>query len=216
MNETTQAEICKAITENSNIRNKRILEVGCGSGRITSHLVKHTLNITAIDPCTASIRSAQNSYPQIEFLVGSGEKTEFKDSTFDAVIFSLSLHHQNPVLALKEAQRVIKPTGNIIIIEPVIGGQFENVCVHMDNENLAKESAQEAVLNSGMRMPVSKIFGSVWEFDCKEELYAWLADYYEKPVDTEAKANIEKTLSACIDDKPLSLESMNRIQILAN
>lgn len=87
MNETTQAEICKAITENSNIRNKRILEVGCGSGRITSHLVKHTLNITAIDPCTASIRSAQNSYPQIEFLVGSGEKTEFKDSTFDAVIF---------------------------------------------------------------------------------------------------------------------------------
>ncbi|MEZ4595086.1 MAG: class I SAM-dependent methyltransferase, partial [Chloroflexota bacterium] len=37
---------------------QRVLEIGCGNGRITTHLAPHAAHITAIDPNTERIAQA--------------------------------------------------------------------------------------------------------------------------------------------------------------
>ena len=42
---------------------QRVLEVGCGNGRITTHLAPHAAHITAIDPNAERIAAAQTKLP---------------------------------------------------------------------------------------------------------------------------------------------------------
>ncbi len=42
---------------------QRVLEVGCGNGRITTHLAPHAAHITAIDPNTERIAAAKAELP---------------------------------------------------------------------------------------------------------------------------------------------------------
>ncbi len=47
----------------------------------------------------------------------SYEKLPFKDKTFDKVIMSMLLSHlDNPIFALKEARRVLRDSGNLILV----------------------------------------------------------------------------------------------------
>ena len=45
------------------ISGQRVLEVGCGNGRITTHLAPHAAHITAIDPNEERIALAQTNLP---------------------------------------------------------------------------------------------------------------------------------------------------------
>ena len=42
---------------------QRLLEVGCGNGRITTHLAPHAAHITAIDPNEERIADAKTNLP---------------------------------------------------------------------------------------------------------------------------------------------------------
>lgn len=42
---------------------QRVLEVGCGSGRLTTHLAPHAAHITAIDPDEERIARANTNLP---------------------------------------------------------------------------------------------------------------------------------------------------------
>jgi ubiquinone/menaquinone biosynthesis C-methylase UbiE len=45
------------------LSDQQVLEVGCGNGRITTHLAPHTAHITAIDPNEDRIAIAKASLP---------------------------------------------------------------------------------------------------------------------------------------------------------
>ena len=86
-----EIEALKGIT---NWRGKRILEVGCGNGRLTLRLVKFGVEkIIAFDPNPKLIRTARKNLPekykeQIEYRVGNAEHVKQKASQFDVVVFS--------------------------------------------------------------------------------------------------------------------------------
>lgn len=75
---------------------KRVLEVGCGSGRLTWSLAERARSVVAIDPDRLEIAKARRAMSRrlknrVRFEVGQGESLPFPDEEFDAVVFSWSL-----------------------------------------------------------------------------------------------------------------------------
>ena len=77
-----------------NWRGKRVLEVGCGDGRLTLRLAAfNPAKIIAIDPAFESIRTARKILPEkykdkVEYHVGNAEHVKQKSDLFDIVVFS--------------------------------------------------------------------------------------------------------------------------------
>lgn len=183
----------KAILKNSDIANKTILEIGCGSGRITSDLVKHVKSVVAIDPDSQSLEKAKNTIntKNVTFLKGSGEDLSFlKDVTFDVVIYSLSLHHipyKKMKSSLIQATELLKESGKIIIIEPDKKGSLieaeELFNVGDGNETFVKEKAIEAI-NSLENYKIIKKdnFSTLFYFDNDIDFFKnMFPDYQIKP-----------------------------------
>jgi 2-polyprenyl-3-methyl-5-hydroxy-6-metoxy-1,4-benzoquinol methylase len=75
---------------------KRVLEIGCGDGRLTSSLAKRARHILAIDPDRRAIGRARRAVPRhlkdrVRFEVGQGESHELPAEGFDVALFSWAL-----------------------------------------------------------------------------------------------------------------------------
>lgn len=106
------------------IRNKTIVDVGCGVGRLAKELAKLNNKVIGIDADKKQIAMAKKSLgdistkENIDFIIGKGEATNQADNSIDLVIFSHSLHHiEKPLLAIKEAARILKNNGLVIILD---------------------------------------------------------------------------------------------------
>ena len=135
MRENSSQKIFEKIMQYAEITDKEILEVGCGDGRITALLAGRPKALVAIDPDENVIQRAKSEIREVDFHVGSGEKTLFPDNVFDVVVFTLSLHHQNSRKAIAEACRVLKEEGTILVIEPVVEGELERLFSLLHNED---------------------------------------------------------------------------------
>lgn len=75
-------------------RGTKILEIGCGDGRLTLRLARLSPKlIQAIDPSADLIRAARKNIPaglakQVHYKVGSAEELKFPSDSFDIVVFS--------------------------------------------------------------------------------------------------------------------------------
>ncbi len=102
---------------------KDVLDVGCGKFHWTSLLVKY-LNentyVTGIDinPLTYEEISKLDD-KRIRFIEGNSEELPFKDNSFDMVTCqTLLIHLKDPIITLKEMNRVLRNNGLICISEP--------------------------------------------------------------------------------------------------
>jgi ubiquinone/menaquinone biosynthesis C-methylase UbiE len=108
------------------IKNKRVLDCCCGWGFTSVKLAKGGGLITGIDISPKMIELAKknaefnNVSKSTNFKVMSVQDMSFKDNTFDYAISLVGLHHLNLQLAGKEIQRVLKPGGKAIFLEPRI------------------------------------------------------------------------------------------------
>jgi ubiquinone/menaquinone biosynthesis C-methylase UbiE len=200
MRENSDSIIYQQIMGLVNLQNKKVLEIGCGDGRITSLLAKKAQDLTAIDPDEACLARAANAISKVDFQVGKGEALNFPDHFFDLVIFSLSLHHQNSAKALAQAKRVLKDQGKILVLEPVPEGEIEKICEVMDKEAHKKAAAQKAIGKSGLILKHSTMFTAEWRFENLADLWDWLANYYQAQVDGDKKKKIMEILA----DRPQS------------
>jgi len=99
----------------------RVLDVGCGTGFATSGLLKHTRNIEGLDQSEHQLAKARekDELDSVEFVRGDAENLPYDDESFDAVWSSGSIEYwPNPVEALREARRVVRPNGRVLIVGP--------------------------------------------------------------------------------------------------
>lgn len=74
----------------------RVLEIGCGDGRLTRRLGGIVRSVVAIDPEAEEIARANRMIParlrgKVRFEVGSGETLRFPDRSFPIAVLSWSL-----------------------------------------------------------------------------------------------------------------------------
>ena len=77
-------------------RGARVIEIGCGQGRLTTRLAQLGAIVHAIDPDPALVRKARTGLPQrfakrVRFKAGKAERLQHRDGSFDVVVFAWSL-----------------------------------------------------------------------------------------------------------------------------
>jgi len=92
------------------------LDIGCGTGNYTSALQKKGFQFIGIDPSIEMLQKAQSQNKNIQWQIGSAEKTDLSDHSIDGIIGTLTIHHwTNLVKAFSELNYILKPNGRIVI-----------------------------------------------------------------------------------------------------
>jgi malonyl-CoA O-methyltransferase len=103
-----------------NVKNKKILDVGCGTGRITVRLLRRGAIVCGIDITKAMLEKAKKKVLKFknrcELKLGSAYQIPYPDAEFDVVVCSLVISHlKNLDKVVGEMARVLKPNGEIVI-----------------------------------------------------------------------------------------------------
>jgi arsenite methyltransferase len=100
-------------------RGDRVLDIGCGTGRLAAFAVEQVgaqARIVGIDPAPPRIEIAQQRRdPRLEFRNGQAQDlSQFPDATFDVAYMNSVLNWiDDRPKALGEANRVLKPRGRL-------------------------------------------------------------------------------------------------------
>ena len=104
---------------NENLKDKSILDGGCGTGLFTKKAIERGAQVTSIDIAPKLVELTKKKNPTTNAIEASLLKLPFEDNTFDYVISSEVIEHTpNPYDAAKELIRVLKPNGKICITVP--------------------------------------------------------------------------------------------------
>lgn len=98
----------------------RILDGGCGLGHWTLHLASRGFDAVGIDISAATIHRLRERYPTHAFAVGDVQQTALATASFDAYISWGTFEHfeSGPAGCLREAHRILKPSGLLILTVP--------------------------------------------------------------------------------------------------
>ena len=100
----------------------RILDVGCGPGKLLSDLREQGWKVYGVDFSPIAVEYARSQHG-LDVRLGDLFQAGYESGFFDVVMFNHSLEHiYNPVETLKEAHRILKPGGLLFISIPNAGG----------------------------------------------------------------------------------------------
>jgi demethylmenaquinone methyltransferase/2-methoxy-6-polyprenyl-1,4-benzoquinol methylase len=115
-------------------RGGSVLDVACGSGKLTVELVRlagPNGRVVGLDFSPQMLEMARRDHPGIEFLEGDALNLPFDDASFDASTMAFGLRNlSNPIRGLREMLRVVKPGGRAVVLEFVrppenlVGGAY--------------------------------------------------------------------------------------------
>jgi predicted RNA methylase len=85
-----------ALRRLADFEGQRVLELGCGDGRLTLPVAAEAARVLAFDPDAEAVERARRSLPaelagRVEYQVASGAEIEIERCGFDLALFSWSL-----------------------------------------------------------------------------------------------------------------------------
>jgi ubiquinone/menaquinone biosynthesis C-methylase UbiE len=133
------------------VRERDVLDVGCGEGWLVRRLSSAGARAVGLDPLPVALERARRddaSAPPGRYIEGRAEALPFRDACFDAVVFFNSLHHvpvESLDVALGEAARVLRPGGVVYVQEPLARGPFFELARAVEDETEVRAAAQNAL-----------------------------------------------------------------------
>ncbi|MGC4891332.1 class I SAM-dependent DNA methyltransferase [Micromonospora sp. DT227] len=95
-----------------------VLEVGCGTGRVTAHLRRLGLDVAGVDLSPGMVAVARRNHPGLCFEVGSMTALTAPDASLAGLVAWYSIIHLPPVLlpeVLAGFHRVLAPDGHLLL-----------------------------------------------------------------------------------------------------
>ncbi len=175
---------------------ERILDVGCGDGRVTALIVAQltTGSLLGVDPSEAMVAAARARFagrPDVDFAVGTAATLPYRDE-FDLVTSFNALHWESRwTLALQRLRAAMKPRGRAFLVfvcegerpslEDVITtttrterwrDRFSELAapfVHVDPEAYA-----QAATAAGLSVDRAEVTDLEWDFGDRAAFAAWI------------------------------------------
>jgi len=185
------------------VRDRDVLDVGCGEGLLVRRLASAGARVVGLDPSAVALERARRAEPSgtsTRFVAGTAEALPFPDTSFDTVVFFNSLHHvplESMDAALAEAARVLRPNGVLYVQEPLAEGSFFELMVLVEDETRVRDAAQEALRRA--------LEGDFVELDRRDVLLSVRHDDFEAFRDR--MLTVEPARAAAFDEHQAALHA---------
>lgn len=143
-------------------------DLGCGTGQIARTVAPFVKRVVGVDSSSAMLKAAKSRKTNnVEYRAGDVEGLPIADGELDVALLFLVLHYVvDPGVALREAARVLKPGGRLLVVDMMPHDQEE----------------------------LRETMGHVWPGFSSEQLDGWLRDanfgaaqHIKLPIDPRAK-----------------------------
>ena len=94
----------------------KVLDLGAGTGKLTTRLVERGLDVVAVDPIPDMLELLRASLPKTRALLGTAEEIPLEDNSVDAVLVAQAWHWVDPERAIPEVARVLRPGGRLGLV----------------------------------------------------------------------------------------------------
>jgi trans-aconitate methyltransferase len=124
---------------------ERILDLGCGSGRLTQKIAAAGASVVGLDNAPAMLAQAGEQFPELTFVLADATRLEFREplreGSFDAVFSNAALHWIRPEQAVAaNIAALLKPGGRLVA---EFGGK--------ENVRHITDAAAQAVTEAGFQ-----------------------------------------------------------------
>ncbi len=160
---------------------ERILDIGCGTGHLTSMIAKSGANVVGIDNSQDMIDQARKNFPSLEFELAGVEDFTFPYS-FDAAFSNAALHWvRSPRNAVRSISKSLKPGGRFVA---EFGGK--------GNVSMVLSALRQSLNRYGDRISNLWYFPSIAEFSKlleEEGFVTTFAQLFDRPAELEGGEN---------------------------
>lgn len=144
------------INKIENYNNKKLLDIGCGSGELLSYISKYVPNCTGLDPYEYPDKKYQNIVHKPIF------NNDLKDNSFDIItFFDVMEHIEDENKFLNEVKRLINKlkensysnSGYVLITVPAyqwLWSNFDLICKHYRRYNVKR--LKKVLLDNGFNI----------------------------------------------------------------
>ena len=125
-------------------RKGKILDVACGKGGTTRHLLKYYTpsSVTAVNLSAKQLETARARAPGCGFVLMDAAHLAFEDATFDDIIcVEAAFHFVTRERFLREALRVLKPGGRLVLSDILMTREAEQAKPYRTEENYLENPA---------------------------------------------------------------------------
>lgn len=202
----------KRIVQHADMRDARVLEIGCGPGRVTAMLSDLPELLVGLDPNPDDLLAASALVPRANFACASGHDLPFVRACFDVVLFSLSLHHHcQPEKALQQARRVLRPGGTILVLEPAVHSEVQRMCSIFEDEDDRLLKIEQLLRGPATDLYRREEFRTTWLFSDFGDVQDYAFDYYDQPRDARRIQALRDFLGQRAGHAPLEMSDTLRL-----
>ena len=110
----------------------RVVEVGCGPGKLTELLGRRGLRVDAVDPGRNMIEVARRRVgaAAVEFHVGRFEDVDLPEGAFAGVFSATAFHWVEPEVSWRKAAALLEPGGLLALLTHVVVRDEDSAEVH--------------------------------------------------------------------------------------
>lgn len=205
----------------------RVLDVGCGPGALTAHLLTVGAEVTAIDPSPPFIDAIRARFPGVDVRRGTAEELPYETATFDAALAQLVVHFMtDPVEGIRQMARVTRPGG--VVAACVWDGQKGALAPFWTAVHLLDPAAEDEALSAGARMgQLAHLFDAAGLREVREQsievdvvhstFQQWWEPYtfgvgpagqYVRRLDDDGRARLEATAHEIMGEGPFTVRAL--------
>lgn len=93
-----------------------VLDLGAGTGKLTTRLAERGLEVIAVDPLAEMLEVLSTALPDTPALLGTAEQIPLPDNSVDAVLVAQAWHWFDPGRTIPEVARVLRPGGRLGLV----------------------------------------------------------------------------------------------------
>jgi SAM-dependent methyltransferase len=155
-----------------------VLEIGCGTGKLTELLVARGLRVRAVEPganLVAAARKRVGHADAVRFDVGRFEDADLPENSYDAVFSATAFHWVDPTVGWAKVAALLRPRGLLALLVHIDMHDKRSTALEHQFAEVVREYAPTIARDwSHPRTHESLIAGASERADNASELWDWI------------------------------------------